>query len=151
MTVRVQLEPFDAGAELTALQAADPKVGAIASFIGVARDINDGRSVSALALEHYPGMTERELERIVEQASQRWDILDALVIHRVGTLAPLEPIVLVAVSSMHRHAAFDACRFIIDFLKTDAPFWKREHTPEGDRWVDARGSDDEARAGWEKG
>lgn len=151
MTVRVQQERFDAGAELSALQAADPRVGAIASFIGVARDVNDGRSVSAMTLEHYPGMTERALEAIVEQARARWTILDALVVHRVGTLAPLDPIVLVAVTSMHRHDAFEACRFIMDYLKTDAPFWKSEKTPDGDRWVEARSSDDEARARWGRG
>jgi molybdopterin synthase catalytic subunit len=149
MTVRVQTADFDVGAELAALRSADPKVGAIASFVGVARDINDGQNVSALTLEHYPGMTERALQEIIDRARSRWDILQALIIHRVGTLAPLDQIVLVAVSSMHRHDAFDACRFIIDYLKTDAPFWKREQTPGGSRWVETRASDDAARADWE--
>jgi molybdopterin synthase catalytic subunit len=149
MTVRVQAADFDVGAELAALRSADPKVGAIASFVGVARDINDGQDVSALTLEHYPGMTERALQEIIDRARSRWDILQGLIIHRVGTLAPLDQIVLVAVSSMHRHEAFDACRFIMDYLKTDAPFWKREQTPDGSRWVEARASDDAARADWE--
>jgi len=149
MSVRVQTADFDIGAELAALRSADPKVGAIASFVGVARDSNDGRSVSTLTLEHYPGMTESALQEIIARARSRWDILQALIIHRIGTLAPLEQIVLVAVTSMHRNDAFDACRFIIDYLKTDAPFWKREQTPDGSRWVDPRASDDAARAGWE--
>lgn len=151
MAVRVQTEPFDAGAEIAALHATDPRVGAVASFVGVARDVSDGRPVSALTLEHYPGMTERALGQIVEEARRRWELIDAVVVHRVGTLAPLDPIVLVAVSSMHRHAAFDACRFIIDYLKTDAPFWKLEQSPGGARWVEARATDDEARAGWDPG
>jgi molybdopterin synthase catalytic subunit len=149
MSVRVQTADFDVGVELAALRSADPKVGAIASFVGVARDINDGQNVSTLTLEHYPGMTERSLQDIIDRARCRWDILQALIIHRVGVLAPLDQIVLVAVSSMHRHDAFDACRFIIDYLKTDAPFWKREQTAGASRWVEARASDDAARAGWE--
>jgi molybdopterin synthase catalytic subunit len=150
MTVRVQTQDFDVGVELAALRASDPKVGAIASFIGLARDFNDGHAVSSLTLEHYPGMTEKALQDIVDQAQRRWDILRALIVHRVGTLAPLDQIVLVAVSSVHRHDAFDACRFLIDYLKTDAPFWKREVRPDGERWVEARASDEKARAAWDR-
>jgi len=148
MTVRIQTEVFDVGAELKALHAANPKIGAIASFVGLARDVNDGQSVETLRLEHYPGMTERALEDIIRQAQARWDVMQALIIHRVGLLAPLDPIVLVVVCSMHRHDAFDACRFLIDYLKTDAPFWKHEAGPGGAHWVDARASDDVARAAW---
>lgn len=149
MTVRVQQQDFDVGSELAALRGADARVGAIASFVGLARDVNDGRQVLEVTLEHYPGMTERALEAIVEQARARWDIIDALIVHRIGTIAPTEQIVLVAVASMHRSEAFEACRFLIDYLKTDAPFWKKEHTPEGSRWVEARASDERARAGWQ--
>ncbi len=151
MSVRVQTADFDVGEELAGLRGTDPSVGAIASFVGLARDLNDGQPVHRLTLEHYPGMTERALEAIVGQARARWDIIDALIVHRVGTLAPLDQIVLVAVSSMHRHEAFEACRFLIDFLKTDAPFWKREDTPRGARWVEARGGDAQARAAWDRG
>ncbi len=150
MTVRVQQNDFDAGAELAALRGANPRVGAIASFVGLARDVNEGREVLQITLEHYPGMTERALEDIVAQARQRWDIIDALIVHRIGTIAPLEQIVLVAVSSMHRHDAFEACRFLIDYLKTDAPFWKKERTPQGPHWVEARSSDEQARATWQQ-
>jgi molybdopterin synthase catalytic subunit len=148
MSIRVQSEAFDVGTELEVLRAANPKVGAIVSFVGIARDINDDQAVTSLTLEHYPGMTERALEQIVADARKRWNVLGARVVHRVGTLAPLDPIVLVAVCSMHRHDAFEACRFIIDFLKTDAPFWKREQTASGSRWVEARHSDDRARQRW---
>jgi molybdopterin synthase catalytic subunit len=148
MAVRVQTEDFDAGAEIAALRRANPKVGAVASFIGVVRDVNDGDAVATLTLEHYPGMTEKALEAIVAEAQGRWDILDALVVHRVGTLAPLDQIVLVAVSSAHRGEAFAACEFIMDYLKTRAPFWKQETTPQGPRWVDARDSDDAAAERW---
>jgi molybdopterin synthase catalytic subunit len=147
--VRVQQSDFDVGAELAALRGANPRVGAIASFVGVARDLNDGREVVELTLEHYPGMTERALEEIVAQARQRWDIIDALVVHRIGAIAPLEQIVLVAVTSMHRHDAFEACRFLIDYLKTDAPFWKKERTPQGQHWVEARATDEQARQSWQ--
>jgi molybdopterin synthase catalytic subunit len=151
MTVRVQHHEVDVGAELAALRGTDARVGAIASFVGLARDLNDGRQVLDVTLEHYPGMTERALEDIVAQARARWDVIDALIVHRIGTVAPLEPIVLVAVSSMHRHEAFEACRFLIDYLKTDAPFWKKERTPEGSHWVEARSSDERARAAWQGG
>jgi molybdopterin synthase catalytic subunit len=146
--VRVQESDFDVGAELAALRGANPRVGAVASFVGVARDLNEGREVLQLTLEHYPGMTERALEDIVAQARQRWDIIDALIVHRIGLIAPQEQIVLVAVTSMHRHDAFEACRFLIDYLKTDAPFWKKESTAHGSHWVEARASDEQARAGW---
>ncbi|MDP2786058.1 MAG: molybdopterin synthase catalytic subunit MoaE [Sulfurimicrobium sp.] len=148
MTVRVQQEDFDLGAELLALRQGNPKIGAIASFLGLVRDINEGDSVAGMRLEHYPGMTEKALERIVEQASTRWDIFDALVIHRVGDLKPTDQIVLVAVTGAHRGEAFAACEFIMDYLKTQAPFWKREQTPSGTRWVDARESDEKAAERW---
>jgi molybdopterin synthase catalytic subunit len=151
MTIRVQQEDFDVGAELAALRAANPKVGAVASFIGLARDLNEDRKVLAMTLEHYPGMTERALEDIVHQAHERWDIIDALIVHRIGTVLPLEQIVLVAVTSAHRHDAFEACRFLIDYLKTDAPFWKKERTPQGTLWVESRTEDEQARAAWEHG
>lgn len=148
MTVRVQHEDFDAGAEIGRLRAGNPKVGAVASFIGVARDVNDGDAVSTLTLEHYPGMTERALEAICDQARARWDIVDISVIHRVGELKPLDQIVFVAVTSAHRGDAFAACEFVMDYLKTEAPFWKKEQRPAGVAWVDARGSDDAAKARW---
>jgi molybdopterin synthase catalytic subunit len=149
MPVRVQTEDFDSGAEIARLRRSDPRVGAVASFIGLVRDVNEGDKVSALFLEHYPGMTERELEKICVEARARWDILDTLVIHRVGSLAPTDQIVLVAVTGAHRGEAFAACEFIMDYLKTRAPFWKREDTPEGQRWVEARASDDDAAARWD--
>ncbi|HET9699843.1 MAG TPA: molybdopterin synthase catalytic subunit MoaE [Burkholderiales bacterium] len=149
MTVRVQGADFDAGEEIARLRREDPRVGAVASFIGLVRDMNDGDTVSEMTLEHYPGMTERALEDIVCQARSRWDILDAVVVHRVGPLRPTEQIVLVAVSSAHRGEAFAACEFIMDYLKTRAPFWKKEQTPGGARWVDARESDDRAAERWE--
>ena len=151
MTVRVQEADFDVGAELAALRANDARVGALASFLGLVRDINDGASVSEMTLEHYPGMTEKALEAIVADAKGRWDIYDALVIHRVGPLKPCDQIVLVAVTSAHRGEAFAACEFIMDYLKTKAPFWKKEDTPGGGRWVDARETDDSASARWETG
>jgi molybdopterin synthase catalytic subunit len=149
MAVRVQTEDFDVGVEIARLRAADPRVGAVASFVGVVRDVNDGSDVSRLTLEHYPGMTEKALERIVAQAHQRWDIFDVLVVHRVGTLAPTDQIVLVVVTSAHRGEAFAACEFVMDYLKTQAPFWKKEQTPEGGRWVEARESDDAAAQRWQ--
>jgi molybdopterin synthase catalytic subunit len=150
MTVKVQEADFDLGAELAALRDNDARVGALASFLGLVRDLNDGAAVSEMTLEHYPGMTEKALEEIVAEAKGRWDIYDALVIHRVGPLKPCDQIVLVAVTSAHRGEAFAACEFIMDYLKTRAPFWKREATPEGARWVDARDADDSAAARWQK-
>jgi molybdopterin synthase catalytic subunit len=150
VTVRIQEADFDLGAELAALRAGDTRIGALASFVGLVRDINDGSHVSEMTLEHYPGMTEKALEEIVTEAKSRWDIYGALVIHRVGPLQPCDQIVLVAVTSAHRGEAFAACEFIMDYLKTRAPFWKREATPEGARWVDARDSDDSAATRWQK-
>lgn len=150
MTVRVQTENFDLATELTAQRAGDARIGAQVSFVGLVRDINDGASVSAMELEHYPGMTEKALEAIVVEAQGRWDIYDALVIHRVGPLLPCDQIVLVAVTSAHRGEAFAACEFIMDYLKTRAPFWKKEATAEGSRWVDARETDDASAARWDK-
>jgi molybdopterin synthase catalytic subunit len=148
--VRVQTEDFDMGAEITALRLGDPRVGAVASFMGCVRDLNEGDSVGLMYLEHYPGMTEKSLEKIAADATVRWNVFDTLIIHRVGELAPLDQIVLVAVTSAHRGEAFAACEFIMDFLKTQAPFWKREATPQGERWVDARVSDEAAAARWAK-
>ncbi len=148
MTVRVQTEDFDIGAEIAALRRGNPGIGAIASFIGAVRDVNDGDAVSEMTLEHYPGMTEKAIDDIIGQARARWNIFDALVIHRVGTLKPLAQIVLVIVTGAHRGDAFAACEFIMDYLKTRAPFWKKEQTGEGARWVDARESDDIAAARW---
>ena len=146
--VRVQTADFDLGAEIAQLRAGDPKVGAVVSFVGTVRDLNDGAAVAEMELEHYPGMTEAALTRIVDQACTRWPLAAALVIHRVGPLLPQAQIVLVAVSAAHRGEAFAACEFIIDYLKTDAPFWKKEQTPDGARWVDARSSDDAAMSKW---
>ena len=148
MTVRVQTEDFDLTTEIAKLRAGFPKVGAVVNFVGTVRDLNDGEQVAEMELEHYPGMTEKALEDIIAQARSRWDLFDALVIHRVGPLKPLDQIVLVAVTSAHRGEAFAACEFIIDYLKTDAPFWKKEQTPQGARWVDARVSDDMALQKW---
>ena len=150
MTVRIQEADFDLGSELAALRAGDARVGALASFVGLVRDLNDGSKVSEMTLEHYPGMTEKALEEIVDEAKSRWEIYGALVIHRVGPLRPCDQIVLVAVTSAHRGEAFAACEFIMDYLKTRAPFWKREATPAGARWVDARDSDDSAAMRWQK-
>jgi molybdopterin synthase catalytic subunit len=148
MAVRVQQEDFDSGAEITAFRRSDPGIGAIASFIGLVRDVNDGAEVAGMTLEHYPGMTEKALAGIVAAAKARWDIIDALVIHRVGALKPLDQIVLVAVAGAHRGSAFSACEFIMDYLKTQAPFWKKEQTAQGARWVEARASDDQAAERW---
>ena len=148
MAVRVQTADFDVGREIALLRGDDKRVGAVASFIGTVRDVNDDATVSTLTLEHYPGMTEKALEAIVAEAKSRFDIYDALVIHRVGTLVPTDQIVLVVVTGAHRETAFDACRFLMDYLKTRAPFWKKEETPQGVRWVEARASDDEAAARW---
>jgi molybdopterin synthase catalytic subunit len=148
--VRVQTGDFDLSTEIAALRAADPRVGAVVSFVGTVRDINDGASVAEMELEHYPGMTEQALEQIVADAKARWPLAAALVIHRVGPLKPMDQIVLVACSAMHRGEAFAACEFIIDYLKTEAPFWKKEQTPDGARWVDARVTDEAAMAKWAK-
>lgn len=148
MTVRVQTEDFDLTTEIAQLRAGFPKVGAVVNFVGTVRDLNDGEQVAEMELEHYPGMTEKALQDIIAQARSRWDLFDALVIHRVGPLKPLDQIVLVAVTSAHRGEAFAACEFIIDYLKTEAPFWKKEQTPQGARWVDARVSDDVALQKW---
>jgi molybdopterin synthase catalytic subunit len=149
MPIRVQTEDFDFGHEIANLRLTNSAIGAVVSFLGTVRDINAGAAVSEMELEHYPGMTEKALEDIVCQAKQRWQIVDALVIHRVGPLKPLEQIVLVAVASPHRGEAFSACEFIIDYLKMQAPFWKKEQTAEGARWVDARDSDDAALKKWD--
>jgi molybdopterin synthase catalytic subunit len=146
--VTVQTADFDLGAEVAALRAGDAAVGAVAAFIGTVRDRNDGQAVSAMELEHYPGMTERAIEDMVDEAMRRFDIRAARVIHRVGPLLPLDQIVMVAVTSGHRGQAFEACEFLMDYLKTQAPFWKKEATPDGARWVDARVSDDTALARW---
>jgi molybdopterin synthase catalytic subunit len=148
MPVRVQVDDFDIAREIAALRARDARVGAVASFIGTVRDVNDAAPIVAMTLEHYPGMTEKALEAIVAEARQRFDIYDALVIHRVGQLRPTDQIVLVVVTAAHRGEAFDACRFLMDYLKTRAPFWKKEETPDGARWVEARASDDAAADRW---
>ena len=147
-SIRVQESDFDLSAEIAALRKGDPRVGAVVSFLGTVRDMNDGSQVKGMTLEHYPGMTEKALQEILDQAKARWDIYQTLVIHRVGPLLPEDQIVLVAVTSAHRGEAFAACEFIMDYLKTAAPFWKKEETPEGAKWVDARVSDDEAMARW---
>lgn len=148
MTVRIQAEDFNVGREIAQLRRDNPQIGAVASFIGVVRDMNDGERVAAMTLEHYPGMTEKSIAAIIGEARSRWRIYDALVIHRIGRLAPLDQIVLVVVSSAHRGDAFAACEFIMDYLKTQAPFWKKETTADGARWVDSRASDDIAAARW---
>jgi molybdopterin synthase catalytic subunit len=147
-SVRVQTDDFDVGQEVARLRARDRSVGAIASFIGTVRDVNDAATITGMTLEHYPGMTEAALEEIVDEAHRRFDIRDALVIHRVGALAPGDQIVLVVVTSAHRGMAFDACEYVMDLLKTRAPFWKKERMPDGERWVEARASDDEAAERW---
>ena len=148
MPVRVQTADFDVGAELEALRGGDPRVGAVAAFVGTVRDLNDGADVGALTLEHYPGMTEQALEEICAQARARWELIGTLVVHRVGPLRPADRIVLVGVTSAHRGEAFAACEFVMDYLKTRAPFWKKERTLQGERWVEARDSDDAAAARW---
>ena len=150
MPIRIQEKDFDISTEVAALRQGDPRVGAVVSFLGTVRDMNEGSEVQELTLEHYAGMTEKALEEILSQAKSRWDIYQALVIHRIGPLFPEDQIVLVAVTSAHRGEAFAACEFIMDYLKTAAPFWKKENTPEGARWVDARVTDDAAMARWEK-
>jgi molybdopterin synthase catalytic subunit len=146
--IRVQAEDFDVGAELAALTAGNPKVGGLAVFVGLVRDIAGEAAVGAMTLEHYPGMTEKMLARVESQARERWPLEASLIVHRVGRLEPGERIVLVATASAHRQAAFDACQFLIDWLKTKAPFWKLEETEAGAQWVESRTSDDEAAARW---
>lgn len=148
MKISVQTADFDLGAECAALVRGRADIGAVASFVGLVRDANDGAGISRMTLEHYPGMTEKSLGEIVEQARGRWDVIDATVIHRVGELAPGDNIVLVVVASAHRGDAFAACEFIMDYLKTRAPFWKKEQSGEGSRWVEARATDDIAAGRW---
>ena len=150
MPIKIQESDFDVSAEILALRKDDPRVGAVVSFLGTVRDMNDGSQVKGMTLEHYPGMTEKALQEILDQAKSRWDIYQTLVIHRVGPLLPEDQIVLVAVTSAHRGEAFAACEFIMDYLKTAAPFWKKEDTPEGSRWVDARVTDEAAMARWKQ-
>ena len=146
--VSIQSEDFDLSAEVARLRADEKGVGAICTFVGTVRDRSDGQSVATMELEHYPGMTEKAIEQMIDEAFKRFDIFGARVIHRVGLLQPLDQIVLVAVTSAHRGESFQACEFLMDYLKTQAPFWKKEQTPEGARWVDARVSDDAALAKW---
>lgn len=148
MSVRVQTAPFDPGAETNAMHAANVGVGAVVAFVGYVRDFNDGREVAGMFLEHYPGMTEKALGKIVIEAETRWPLLKVEVLHRIGALEPGEPIVFVGVASAHRQAAFDACNFIMDYLKTRAPFWKKEQTCEGPRWVEGKQSDADAAERW---
>jgi molybdopterin synthase catalytic subunit len=150
MTARVliQTRDFDLATEIEALRAGDKRVGAVCSFIGTVRDRNEGSSVSELELEHYPGMTEKSIEAMIDEAHKRFNIYAARVIHRIGPLKPLDQIVLVAVTSAHRGESFQACEFLMDYLKSHAPFWKKEQTPEGARWVDARVSDEKALRKW---
>lgn len=146
--VSIQTRDFDLSTEVALLRASEKGVGAVCTFVGTVRDRNDGQSVSTMELEHYPGMTEKSIEAMIDEAHKRFDIFDARVIHRVGLLQPLDQIVLVAVTSAHRGESFQACEFLMDYLKTQAPFWKKEQTPDGARWVDARVSDDAALAKW---
>ncbi|WP_407295696.1 molybdopterin synthase catalytic subunit MoaE [Stutzerimonas zhaodongensis] len=150
MAVRVQQAPFDPGAELNAMHAANLGIGAVASFVGYVRDFNEGHDVAGMFLEHAPGMTEKALQKIVDEAVERWPLLKLDILHRVGSLQPGEAIVFVGAASAHREAAFDGCRFVMDYLKTRAPFWKKEETPEGPRWVEGRCSDQAAADRWSK-
>ena len=147
-TVSIQTQDFDVSQELAALRAGDARVGAVCSFLGTVRERNDGSSVASMELEHYPGMTEKSISAMMDEAKKRFDIFAARVIHRVGLLHPEDQIVFVAVTSAHRGESFKACEFLMDYLKTQAPLWKKEVTPEGARWVDARVSDDQALARW---
>lgn len=149
MGIRVQGAAFDPGAELNAMHAANVGLGAVVGFVGYVRDFNDGQDVHGMFLEHYPGMTEKALAKIAEEAGQRWPLLKLEILHRIGALAPGEPIVFVAAASAHRQAAFDACAFVMDYLKTRAPFWKKEQTADGPRWVEGRHSDQAAAERWE--
>jgi molybdopterin synthase catalytic subunit len=146
--VSIQSQDFDLSTEIASLRANDPRIGAVCSFVGTVRDRNDGLSVSSMELEHYPGMTEKSIESMIDEAMARFDVFGARVVHRVGLLQPLDQVVLVAVTSAHRGESFRACEFLMDYLKTQAPFWKKEETPDGARWVDARVSDDAALAKW---
>ena len=146
--VCIQPQDFDVSHELAVLRQGDARVGAVCVFVGSVRDRNEGTGVASMTLEHYPGMTEKSIQAMIEQARQRFDIFAARVIHRVGELQPMDQIVMVAVTSAHRGMSFQACEFLMDYLKTQAPFWKKEVTPEGARWVDARVSDDAALARW---
>jgi molybdopterin synthase catalytic subunit len=150
MTARVfiQTQDFNLAMEVDALRQSDKRVGAVCTFTGTVRDRNDGLSVSSMELEHYPGMTEKAIEAMIDEALNRFDIFGARVVHRVGVLQPLDQVVMVAVTSAHRAESFQACEFLMDYLKTQAPFWKKEQTPEGARWVDARVTDDAALAKW---
>ena len=150
MTIRVQREDFDVGAELEALTHGKTSIGGVTTFLGLVRDMAGSSSVGAMTLEHYPGMTERQLDAIEAEARRRWPLDDVLVIHRYGRLEPGDRIVLVATASAHREAAFESCHFLIDWLKTKAPFWKLEDTEQGERWVDAKDTDDHAAARWER-
>jgi molybdopterin synthase catalytic subunit len=150
MAVRVQTDDFDVGAEINAMRLSNPNIGAVVSFVGQVRDLNDGFNVATMTLEHYPGMTEKSLAGIIEQAQIRWQVADALIVHRVGELKPLDQIVLVLVASAHRKDAFSACEFMMDYLKTEAPFWKKEQTPSGERWLEAKASDDQAKSRWQQ-
>lgn len=148
MSVRVQTEDFDVGLVINQLRNGRKDVGAVVSFVGYVRDLSENQTVTQMTLEHYPGMTEKSLEAIISQAKSQWNVLDAVIIHRVGTLAPCDQIVLVAVCGAHRSEAFLACEFMMDYLKTDAPFWKKEVTHAGEHWVEAKITDDKARARW---
>jgi len=147
--IQIQSEPFDIAAIQEQMRADNPAIGALVTFVGLMRDMNEGDQVSGMTLEHYPGMTEKALQKILDDANRRWELMGIRVVHRVGELQPLDPIVLVAVASAHRGEAFRGCEFVIDYLKTRAPFWKKERTPEGERWVDARHSDDQAEGRWQ--
>jgi molybdopterin synthase catalytic subunit len=148
LTLSIQTQDFDVSQELAALRAGDARVGAVCAFLGTVRERNDGSAVASMELEHYPGMTEKSIIAMMDEAKKRFDIYAARVIHRVGLLQPEDQIVLVAVTSAHRGESFKACEFLMDYLKTQAPFWKKEVTPDGSRWVDARVSDDQALARW---
>ena len=146
--VSIQLEDFDLSGEVQALRQNDKRIGAVCSFVGTVRDRNDGANVSSMELEHYPGMTEKAIEAMIDEAVARFNIYGVRVVHRIGLLQPLDQVVLVAVTSAHRGESFKACEFLMDYLKTQAPFWKKEQTPDGARWVDARVTDDAALAKW---
>jgi len=150
MTVRVQIEDFEVGFELNKMRLANPSIGALVSFVGQVRDVNESDTVNTLTLEHYPDMTEKALAAIENEAKTRWDIIDSLIVHRIGTLKPQDQIVLVVVSGAHRSEAFKACEFIMDYLKTSAPFWKKEATNQGEHWVEAKLTDDAAKARWKQ-